>query len=114
MPLTVTVLTHQGMEPTVLVAGNAACSSGDTSELRGRSQWAVSCVAVTGESSDARRPALVRSPVQDFRQRSVDVRPAPRKGARCLLPIGEVQRDQGVQVFDPPLAGLQPWKILAP
>ena len=35
---------------------------------------------------------LVRSPVQDLRQGSVDVRPAAGKSAACLVPIGEMQR----------------------
>src|ERR1035437_1656229 len=65
-------------------------------------------------STDKRRLALIRTTVQDLRQRGVDVRPAAGKCAGCCLPIGEMQGDQSVQVFRPPLDSLQPWKILAP
>src|ERR1035437_961847 len=60
-------------------------------------------------------PASIWSPVQDFRQGRIDGRPAAFQAAGCsMLFIRKMQRHQSIQVFDPPLAGLQPWKIAAP
>ena len=61
-----------------------------------------------------RQSASIRAAVQDFRQRSIDVRFAAFQAAGCLVPIWETQRHQGVQILHPPLGGLQPGKMLAP
>src|ERR1035441_5481412 len=45
-----------------------------------------------------RQSASIRAAVQDFRQRSIDVRFAAFQAAGCLVPIWETQRHQGVQI----------------